>query len=690
MVSDTQRRVIYVNPAFEALTGYAAAEVVGRACGFLQGPDTCPEAQQDMRRATDAGRPFRGELLNYRKDGTAFWNEVAVLPVFDVSGTLVQFVATQRDVTARHAAKHKLLLAARVFEEGSEGVIITDASQRIIKVNPAFTEISGYSEAEVLGHRPSILSSGRHDPSFYRQMWHAVDTCGQWQGEIWNRRKDGSVYPLRLALRRIVGNDGQTTHYVASFSDLTPRKAAEESIWRLANYDATTGLPNRALLRDRASRVLEQSRLDGAPTALMYLDLDQFKKVNDSLGHRIGDRLLVEVANRFRTALREQDTLSRVGGDEFVMLLPGAGVRDAARVARQLLELASRPFQIDAHELTITPSIGVAIFPFDGGDYDALCTSADVAMYRVKDTGRNDFCFFTADMQAQCTRALLLDNLLRRAVERGELALHYQPQCALRDGSIAGVEALLRWNSRELGAVPPQEFIPIAEGSGLIIPIGEWVLASALAQMRRWLDAGTAPPVVAVNVSAVQFRQAGFPDRVHRLLEEYGVPPGRLELELTESVSTDDPAAAMAVMEALHRHGVRLSIDDFGTGYSSLSYLKQFKVGKLKIDRSFVAHINENPADQAIVGAIIRLANGLGISTIAEGVETPAQMVVLRELGCHEVQGYWIARPFAAEDLPAYVEAHAASQLVLRPAPRDHARLRVRRRRLRTVPSATG
>ncbi len=669
LVADSRRRTTYVNPAFEALTGYAAAEVFGQSCAMLQGPGTSPDTLHAMRTALDAGRPFQGELLNYRKDGTRFWNELTVVPVFDAVGRLVQFVGTQRDVSARREANDQLMLASRVFEDGSEGFIIADAERRIIKVNPAFTAISGYSEAEALGRNPSMLSSGRHDPAFYRAMWHAVHEHGCWQGEIWNRRKDGEVYPQRLALRRIADDSGQATHYVASFSDITDRKAAEDSIWRLAHYDPLTGLPNRAFLHERAALALERSRLGGETVAVLFIDLDHFKNVNDSLGHRIGDQLLVEVSRRFKSTLREGDTLARIGGDEFVMLLPGASAREASHVVRRLLDLASAPFRVEPHELTITPSVGIAMYPFDGGDFDSLATCADVAMYRAKGMGRNTSCFFTAEMQAQCTRALLLDNLLRRAIERDEFSLQYQPQCALRDGALVGVEALLRWDNPELGQVSPMEFIAIAENSGLIIPIGEWVLRTALTRMREWIEDGIAPPVVAVNLSVVQFRQPGFPEHVGRILAECGVEPDRLELELTESVASDDPGGAMALMEALHAQGIGLSIDDFGTGYSSLSYLKRFKVGKLKIDRSFVSSVTDSAADQAIVSAIIRLANGLGMTTIAEGVETPAQMEALRLRGCDEIQGYWLSRPFPPEDLPAYIEAHHASRPLLRPDP---------------------
>ena len=667
LVTDSRRRTIYVNPAFEALTGYGAADMVGQTCAILQGEGTSAETLQVLGAALDAGRPFKGELLNYRKDGTSFWNELTVVPVFDALGALVQFVGTQRDVTALREANDRLLLASRVFEDGSEGFMIADAERRIIKVNPAFTAITGYSEDEVIGRNPNILSSGRHDPAFYRAMWQAVDEDGQWQGELWNQRKDGTVYPQQMLLRRVVeGSDGAAS-YVASFSDITDRKAAEDSIWRLSRYDPLTGLPNRAYLQERAAYALDRSRKSGEPLAVVFIDLDQFKNVNDSLGHRIGDRLLVKVAERFESTLRENDTLARIGGDEFVMLLPGTDARAASRVVRRLVELSEQPLRVDAHELTITPSAGIAMYPFDGHDFDSLATCADAAMYRAKDIGRSTFCFFTPEMQALSARALVLDNLLRRAIERGELSLEYQPQCALHDGGIVGLEALLRWRNPELGQVSPGEFIPVAEGSGLIIPIGEWVLRTALAQMRAWLDAGIAPPVVAVNLSIVQFRQPGFPDHVRRMLDECGVAPDRLELELTESVASDDPAGAMAVMEALHAHGIRLSLDDFGTGYSSLSYLKRFKVGKLKIDRSFVANVTDSAADQAIVSAIIRLANGLGMATLAEGVETPAQLDALRFRGCDQVQGYWLTRPFPPAEFPAYLEAHHASRPLLGP-----------------------
>jgi len=661
LIANNQRLTTYVNTAFEMLTGFRSDEVIGRSCALLQGPDTCEVSVAAMREALDVGRPFKGELLNYRKDGKPFWNELTVVPVYDLDGLLIQFIGTQRDVSARRDEHAQVMLAARLFEHGSEGFIIADAAGRIIKVNRAFTAISGYSQADALGRNPGMLSSGLHDSEFYQAMWHCVRDSGSWQGEIWNRRKDGTIYPQQMTLRRITNGMGDVTHYIASFSDITERKSALDSIWRLAHYDTLTGLPNRTFLLDRANQALSMAKRGGETVAVLFLDLDHFKNVNDSLGHPLGDKLLVAMATRLTASLREQDTLSRVGGDEFVLLLPNTDASGAAHVVGKLLEATGLPFQIDQHELTVTPSIGIAMYPSDGADFETLATCADVAMYRAKDSGRNAFCFFTAEMQAQSVRMLLLENALRRAVDRGELFLHYQPQCSLHDGSIVGAEALLRWTHPDLGSVSPSEFIPIAESSGLITPIGEWVLRSALTQMRLWDEAGIAPPVIAVNLSAVQFRQAGFPGIVSRLLLECGVAPQRLELELTESVASDDSMGAMAVMSLLHEAGVRMSIDDFGTGYSSLSYLKRFKVGKLKIDRSFVSNVTQDIDDQAIVTAIISLAHSLGMATVAEGVETLEQMEYLRARGCDELQGYWFARPMPADGFDAFMRARVQS-----------------------------
>ena len=441
------------------------------------------------------------------------------------------------------------------------------------------------------------------------------------------------------------------------------QKIAEARIQRLAYFDALTGLPNRLLLGDRCQHALRVAQRAHQPVALMFLDLDHFKNINDSLGHRVGDEVLVELATRLKATVREQDTVSRLGGDEFVLLLPDTDAAGAAHVADKLIRAALLPIQIEEHELTVTPSIGIALYPKDGSDLDELSKCADAAMYQAKGEGRNSYRFFTPEIQAHSDRNLVLDSALRRALERHQLELHYQPQICMTTGKILGAEALLRWTHPELGVISPAEFIPIAERNGLILPIGEWIINTAVKQLADWMARGMAPITMAVNLSAVQFRHADLPQFITRTLTHAALPPQRLELELTEGVAMTHPQVAIAVMDDLDQRGVRLSIDDFGTGYSSLSYLKRFQVYKLKIDQSFVRDITEDPDDKAIVAAIISMAHSLGLKTIAEGVETQAQLEFLRDQGCDEVQGYYFSRPLTPQAFEDFVRQGACPTL---------------------------
>jgi diguanylate cyclase (GGDEF)-like protein/PAS domain S-box-containing protein len=561
----------------------------------------------------------------------------------------------------RKRAELQLQLVAKVFEHGSEAIMITDNQGCIVRVNHAFSQITGYSEAEALGHNPSLLSSGRHEPDFFQAMWAAVHVHGQWQGEIWNRRKDGSVYPELLSISLLRDSSGAVANYIAIATDISKHKKDEAHIQRLVDFDPLTGLPNRRLLRDRVDSALSHAQRHGEPLALMFLDLDRFKNVNDSLGHHIGDELLIQVAQRLKSTLREEDTVCRLGGDEFVLLCPGLDAAGATHVANKVQEVAAQRYTIEQQELAITFSIGIALFPTDGDSFETLSMSADTAMYRAKQGGRNVFRFFTAQMQTESARTLQLENGLRRALELQQFHLVYQPQVSLQDGRVVGMEALLRWDHPTLGQVSPAEFIPVAEDSGLILSIGEWVLRTATRQLRVWLDAGLPIQQMAVNLSAVQFRHANLPELVTQVLAETGLPPQYLELELTEGVAMNDPLGAIAVMNKLHERGVRMSIDDFGTGYSSLNYLKRFQVYKLKIDQSFVRDITDDPDDKAIVVAIIALAHSLGFLTIAEGVETKGQLAFLRAQGCDEVQGYLYSEPLLAEPFEAFVRQSLAA-----------------------------
>ncbi len=442
--------------------------------------------------------------------------------------------------------------------------------------------------------------------------------------------------------------------------DITERRRAAAQIQHFAHFDQLTGLPNRTLLKDRFANALSLARRSQGQLAVLFIDLDHFKDINDTLGHETGDLLLIEIAHRLGTLLRAGDTVARLGGDEFILILPDTDANGTMRVVTKLLEEVSRPCVVGQHELRTSASVGIAMYPDDGTTMDTLSKNADAAMYQVKRDSRNDFRFFTPQMQARSARMLMLSTALHSALERDQLSLHYQPQVSLPDGRVTGAEALLRWQHPELGAILPAEFIPIAESNGLIAPIGEWVLSTAVSQMRRWMDSGLPPVVIAVNLSAVQFRKPTLPELVSRILREAGLPPDLLELELTEAVAMNEPQTAVRVMDSLSERGIRMSIDDFGIGYSSLSYLKRFKVQRLKIDQSFVRDINTDPDDRAIVIAIINLAHSLGMRTIAEGVETPAQLDVLQRQGCDEAQGYHFSRPLPADAFEALMRSRAA------------------------------
>ncbi|MBI5890684.1 MAG: EAL domain-containing protein [Nitrosomonadales bacterium] len=451
--------------------------------------------------------------------------------------------------------------------------------------------------------------------------------------------------------------EGNPVTLLATTQDITERKLAEERIYYLAHFDALTGLPNRAQLEDRLQYAINMARRGNRHIALMFIDLDHFKDINDTLGHSIGDAVLVQLAARLQVMLREVDVVSRFGGDEFVVMLPDTEIRGITQVVQKLLEVIAQPYQVEQYDLNLTASIGIALFPEDGEHLEELSKSADTAMYRAKKEGRNCYRFFTAEMQARSARNLQLVNDLRHALDREQLHIVYQPQLSADGGRIVGTEALLRWQHPELGLVAPSEFIPVAEDSGMILPIGEWVIRQAVRQLKAWMAGGIEPMIMAVNLSAVQFRHANLPDMITRILEEEDLPPEYLELELTEGVAMYEPQVAIEVMNNLHERGIRMSIDDFGTGYSSLSYLKKFKVYKLKIDQSFVRDISTDPEDKAIVSTVINIAKTLGLKTIAEGVETVEQLAFLREQGCDEVQGYYYSKPLAAEQFAAFVGA---------------------------------
>jgi len=613
-----------------------------------------------------AGIPATQDLTVRRPDGVAITLELSIRAIPHARGVPPNLLVEGRDITKRKSVEDKLHLAAAVFEQAREGFVIADRDGRVVTVNQAFCEISGYDMDELQGQRAAALGLGIGQRDMRRQIRTALQASGHWQGEVRTSRKDGSLYTCWAAITQQRDAQGAVTHYIGILNDITQFREVERNLVRLAHVDTLTDLPNRSLLADRVGQLTSVSRRDHRPFALMFMDLDQFKNINDTLGHSVGDALLGEVARRLQGSLREIDTVARLGGDEFAVLLPGADGAGAELVASKLLERLAEPCMVQGHELSMTMSIGIATYPSDGDDYEILSRNADTAMYRAKHEGKATWRFFAAGMQQRSARRLQLESALRRALERNELVLHYQPQLDGSGENLVGVEALLRWKHPEFGMVSPAEFIPLAETSGQIVAIGEWVLRTAVAQLKAWMDAGVPPMVVAVNLSAVQFRHAGLPNVVTRALSDAGLSAQYLELELTESV-TANPSAAIAMMDALHALGVRLSLDDFGTGYSSLSYLKRFPLHTLKIDQSFVRDIDTDPDDRAIVQAIIQMARALNLKTIAEGVETDAQHQFLRREGCDMMQGYRFCRPMDAAALEMWIagrEAASAANVV--------------------------
>ncbi|HJV27364.1 MAG TPA: EAL domain-containing protein [Aromatoleum sp.] len=585
-----------------------------------------------------------------RRDGRPVWCYRVGRPI-DPTEPHGGSIWAYSDISAQKRQQRQLELASTVFDNSSEALMICDRDNRIVSVNRAFTRIAGFEAAEAIGQTPSMLCSGRHDPAFYHEMWDTLLSTDHWEGEIWDRRKNGEVYPKWLSISVVRDECGHLTHYVAAFSDVTLRKHAEERAQFLARHDVLTGLPNRMLLRERFEQAAEHAHRTRRKLALLFLDLDHFKRVNDSLGHPVGDAMLIAVAERLRLAVYGTDMIARLGGDEFVILLENVErAEDIAKVAGKIDRCMQAPINLGGQLLSTSFSIGVAVFPGDGQDFDTLLQRADTAMYHVKESGRGTFSHFDEQMNVQASERLSLHARLRQAIDGDEFALVFQPQVNLRDGRVFGAEALLRWNPREGDAVGPDRFIPVAEESGLILPIGEWVIQQAFRQARRWLDAGT-PIQLSINVSGLQIYRSDLLATLAGVQRDTGVPPSMIEIELTESTLMEDAHAVCEVLDALKRAGYSLSIDDFGTGYSSLAYLKKFAIHRLKIDRSFVTDLCTNTEDQAIARAVIQIGHALNLRVIAEGVETAEQMSLLRQHGCHEGQGYFFGRPVSADRL---------------------------------------
>ncbi|HJW01863.1 MAG TPA: EAL domain-containing protein [Azospira sp.] len=652
--------------------GYAAGPATPAAYRALVHPEDAPAFERQLTdQAGERDQICLSEFRLRHQNGTWHWVEARSRVVQrGTDGERLLTVGTLIDINERKLAEAEHRLASVVFSGVNDGICVTDLEGNILLTNDSFSHVTGYSQEEVLGQNPRLLKSGVHGPHFYQDLWQKIHRYGNWQGEITNRRKDGALVSEWLSISSVRDESDNVTHYVGVFSDLSERKAAAERIQYLSSYDTLTDLPNRRLFSDRLDQALSNARRFERGTAVILVDLDRFRFINDTFGPPIGDEVLVEVARRLALQVRDGDTVGRRAGNEFGFVMANLGhERDALALAQRLQEALSVPFSVGGQAVVITASIGISVFPKNGDAGEALLKCADAALLSAKQAGRNTFRFYSPEMNADAARRLGLESALRNALANNELAVYYQPQMSLESGHMIGMEALLRWQSPQFGPVAPDEFIPLAEETGLIIPIGEWVLRTACRQVKVWLDLGLLPLRIAVNLSPRQFRHANLVSLIAGVLADTGLPAGALELEITESSFIDDIDEAVTTCRKLKTLGIKLSLDDFGTGYSSLAYVSRFPFDKLKIDQSFVRDIIENPVNAAIATAAIVMARSLNLSVLAEGVETEAQASFLRSRRCDAMQGFLFSRPLAAEDFAPLLRGN--QKLEISESPRE-------------------
>ncbi|AVO53513.1 phosphodiesterase DibA [Ectopseudomonas mendocina] len=644
---DVSQRRVFFSEGYAALLGLTPQALGNTREDWAERlhPDDRERALQALGAEADADHYENIYRLRHA-DGSYRWIHSRGRLLRDEMNQPQRFLGIASDITQQRANDDSLRQAAAVFDATQEGVLVTDPQQRIVHVNPAFSRITGYSTDEILGQHPNLLKSGRHDTAFYQSLWHALQNRGAWSGEVWNRRKSGEIYPQWQCIRVIHDEQGRVSHYVAVFSDITALKRSQRELDYLAHHDPLSNLPNRLLFTERIAHALERSSGEQLRGAVLLIDLDHFKHINESLGHNVGDLLLKGVGERLQQDLPSGSTLARLGGDEFGLLCENcAEAPQAAELAQRLLRCLESPFRLDGHELYIGASIGISLFPGDADSVEQVLRNADSALFKAKSSGREGYAFYVQELTDYARQRVELASSLRHALDNDELRVYYQPLHDLQDGSQVGMEALVRWQHPQRGLVPPAEFIPIAEDNGMIGAIDSWVLEQACRQMVRWNAQGGSPRFVAVNISSRLFSRGELDLKVAQVLADTGLNPSQLELEVTESAVMEDPAAAQLLLTRLRALGVRLAIDDFGTGYSSLARLKRLPVDKLKLDQSFVRGLPNDPEDAAIARAVIALGHSLDLKILAEGIEQLEQADFLRELGCDYGQGYHFGRP---------------------------------------------
>jgi len=670
--TDNQLQLNYISPSVQTVLGYSVDYIFDNGWpSIIANPSQLSGMQTLMERVSKALddreqlRQLRSQLPTQvflfdclRADGRKIPIELRLVLVWDDHERFEGVLGVARDISQQRRAEKDLRMAATVFEHSTSAILITDPAGYIVQVNEAFSRVSGYAPDEVLDQRPNMLTVEGQQDAHLGYVLKQLNQRGTWEGEVWLKRRSGEHYPAWVGITAVLDDERDLASYVCFFTDISERKASEQRIHRLAYYDALTHLPNRTLFQDRLHTALQQAERHKSWVVLMFLDLDRFKPINDSLGHAAGDRMLKDMAERLLACVDEDDTVARMGGDEFTLLLQSRTSREMAlnraiHVAENILASLVRPFVLESREFFVTASIGIALSPQDGNELSQLMKNADTAMYHAKERGKNNFQFYQADMNASALERLELESDLRHALEQNEFILYYQPQFSGDGKRLTGAEALLRWRHPRRGLVPPGDFIPVIEELGLVVDVGDWVLREASRQLKAWHKAKVRVPKVSVNISARQFSDGQLGKRIATILEETGLPPACLELELTESILMREVNEAMQILDSLKNLGLSIAVDDFGTGYSSLNYLKQFPIDVLKIDRTFVDGLPEGEQDAQIARAIIAMAHSLNLAVIAEGVETHEQLEFLREHGCDEVQGYLFGRPMPANQFEA-------------------------------------
>ena len=652
VITDKDGTIQYVNESFEGVTGYSKNEVVGKNPRLLKSGDKSDQDYRDMWDLLATGQTWIGEFHNRKKDGSLYWERASIGPLKDSLGEITHYIALKQPIDEEKAAQEKLRLASTVFDSATEAIMVTNADRSIEMVNPAFQRITGYTEKEVIGRTPSILKSGKHSDEFYDELYETLKLRGTWEGEIWNRRKNAEIYPQWLMISSRRDQMGNLEGYVALFADITKRKEDEALIRQQANYDSITSLPNRNLFIDRLNQAVAISERNESKTALLFIDLDRFKYVNDTYGHHIGDLLLQQVAERLKVEVRKSDTVARLGGDEFAVIIPNIEKLSVVDlVAKKILTSLSRPYDIKGNLAHISCSIGIAFYPDHSAQPETLIINADSAMYRAKQGGRNTHEYYSDDLSKEFALRRSIENDLYQAIDKEEFFLEYQPIWNTDRSSIEAAEALIRWNHPTQGIVYPNDFIPLSEESTLIHDIGKWVINESCLFAKKLKEKYSNPPKISFNVSSLQFIKNDIDEVIEHALKANDLNGSSLSMEITESVLLIDQKSIGDQLSKIESMGLDISVDDFGTGYSSLSYLKKYPIKGIKIDKSFIDDIETDQEDRTLVSGIISLANSLSLKTVVEGVETDGQLAVIRQYGNPYIQGYLYSTPLTASQL---------------------------------------